>query len=155
MNRPFPEWPDQAERERRAAKARRWTLYLAGIAAVALLASAFMSGCGGRGPCRDRYGRFEKCPSKKVLAAWDDFGKKASDLDSEAARKARDMALLAEMTENLRAVERKAAKQRAEWDAEYLRIHGHGEPVGADHDGKDFYCRDAEGRRWLSQGECD
>lgn len=49
MSRPFPDWPDQAERERRAAKARRATLCLALVASILLLISSFMSGCATKG----------------------------------------------------------------------------------------------------------
>lgn len=79
MNRPFPDWPDQAERERRAAKARRATLCLALVASVLLLISAFMSGCAPRmrcgvvegveicaapSVCREvKTGKFVKCPT--------------------------------------------------------------------------------------------
>lgn len=31
----------------------------------------------------------------------------------------------------------------------------HGEPIGAYYDGSTFYCRDAQERLWISDGECD
>lgn len=135
MDRDLHDWPDQAERERRAAKARRWTLYLAGLAAGLMLLVECLSGCGARDFCRDAQGRFVRCPSKSVR----------NDADT-----------LAEMTETLRRTELKAANQRAEWDAEYRRQHGHGEPIGAETDNAGFWrCRDADGITWESKGECD
>ena len=40
-----------------------------------------------------------------------------------------------------------------ESDVDELRRHG--PAVGADFDGKIFWCRDADGRKWPSRGECD
>lgn len=110
MNRPFPEWPDQAERERRAAKARRATLCLALVASILLLISAFMSGCVPPMRCRVLDG-IEVCANDPTCR------------DTKTGR--------------------------------FIACPTHGYPVGSDFDGKDFYCRDAQGRRWLSQGECD
>lgn len=66
-----------------------------------------MSGCAGRDFCRDAKGRFERCPSKRVMDIL---------------------------------------------DAGYP---SHLEPMGADYNGKDFWCVDRKGDRWLSRGECD
>jgi hypothetical protein len=76
--------------------------------------------------CRDRRGRFVKCPR---------------DCEQiEAALRDRDL------TDDAREA------IGAHLDA----CRGHGEPVGfsVGPDGV-FYCRDARGREWLSKGECD
>lgn len=84
------------------AGARRQGIHL-GILALCLI----FSSCAGRDFCRDAKGRFERCPSKRVLDVL---------------------------------------------DAGYP---SHLEPMGADYNGKDFWCVDRKGDRWLSRGECD
>ena len=72
---------------------RHLLLKYAGIS-IMFTMMALSSGCGTRDFCRDPQGRFEKCPSKAELAAWNDFAKKSAELKYEAAAKARHQAII-------------------------------------------------------------